>query len=109
MNFEEYTPEFNGAIHHAYRVAMLVSAYQAAATETIDTADDFRILDLLDQEIDPYMTAQEVWEAEMLRARAKNSGLFVREYFVFLNRLAHSKGIMQKYEKKGLGVETQDD
>lgn len=106
---EGYTPEFNGAVHHAYRVAMLISSYQAAASETVDTTDDFIFLDLLDQEIDPYMTPEEKWEADILRGRAKNNPANIREYFIFLNNLTHIKGIMQKYEKKTLGVEKVDD
>lgn len=106
--YDTFSPEYNSAAHHAWRIGRLVQAYQNAVVSTENTADDHKILDLLQQEIISYMKPEEVKEADALRLKSLVNPVLIRDYFIFLNILAHDKGIMQKYVKKTLGVEIDD-
>lgn len=107
-DFATYSPEYNSAAHHAWRIGRLVQAYQNAVMSTENKTDDLQVLDLFDQEINPYMTDQECKDADELRKKCSGNPVYIRDYFIFLNRLAHTKGIMQKYVQKTLGVESDD-
>ena len=59
--------------------------------------DEFAMLEELEIELDPRMSEVERWEADILCRRARRlKPADIKDYFIFLNRLAHSKGLIMK-------------
>ncbi len=94
---DEVAPEFNSSLQYLWRISnMLWSAHTARMDDTT-TKDEFAILEQLEIELDPRMTEQERWEAEVLNRRARKlSPVAIKDYFIYLNRIAHSKKLIMK-------------
>lgn len=92
---EEVRPEFNSSLQYLWRISNLLWSAHTTCMDETTRSDELTILEQLEIELDPRMTSQERWESEILRRRAR--GLMsepIREYFIFLNRLAHQKGLI---------------
>lgn len=95
---DEVAPEFNSSLQYLWRISnMLWSAHTARMDDTT-TRDEFAILEQLEIELDPRMSYVERAEAEYFNklARKSLSPIAIKEYFRYLNRTAHLKGLIMK-------------
>jgi len=61
------------------------------------TKDEFAILEQLEIELDPRMTEEERVIANGLNKKARSlRSIEIKRYFLYLNRLAHDKGLIMK-------------
>lgn len=94
---DEVTPEFNSSLQYLWRISNMLWSAHTASMDTSTTRDEFVILKQLDIELYPRMNYCERWEAWVLKERAKKlKPIDVEDYFIFLNTLAHDKGLIMK-------------
>jgi len=102
----EPSPEFNSSIEYLKRISQLLWSIHIARQETESCEDDFLLLESLDIELDPRMNVDERNQSELLRGRCVNgkNKQMIRDWFVFLNRLAHDKKLIMKNSDQMAGV-----
>ena len=95
---EEPKSEFNSSLQYLWQINNLIWSACTASIDDDNSKDEFRILHLLDVLLDPRMTEQERWEASVLSSKAMKGYDYskIRDYFIYLNRIAHSKGLILK-------------
>jgi len=102
---EELAPEFNSSMQYLWRISNLLWSAHNARMDQETLKDEFYILEQLEIELDPRMSELERWEADVLNYYAsKLKRLAIKNYFIYLNRLAHSKGLIMKDREGGPAV-----
>lgn len=94
---EPVAPEFNSSLQYLWRVSNLLWSAHMARMDQDTVKDEFYILEQLEIELDPRMDEEERWEASVLNFyAAKMNKRAIKEYFLYLNRIAHAKGLIMK-------------
>lgn len=94
---EEIKPEFNSSLQYLWRISNLLWSAHTACMDERTRQDEFSMLEQLQIELDPRMNEQERWQGWLLNKRASNLNKhMITDYFLFLNRIAHDKGLIMK-------------
>lgn len=103
----DITPGFNSSLQYLDQINSLIWSTIRASIDETTRKDEYLILTNLQILLVPRMTEEEEEKAEELRKYAsKLSSKSLREYFTYLNRIAHAKGLIMKDTKNLPGVIT---
>lgn len=102
---DDSQPEFNSSLQYLWRISNLLWSAHTARMDQTTQKDEVYILEQLEIELDPRMTEQERYYADFLNGKAKSlKPLAIKNYFIFLNRIAHEKGLIMKDKETLPGV-----